>query len=153
MAVLEIGINLGVKNLVGINYYPALDKEFDQETRAKFLAGLKDYLSEVYDDKINVISFSNFQIVCYNKMIPIADNLSEPTQPLLSFAVIEKDTDPMLVKQHLKKISLCFRDQFKPETILRNNPDSFKSFIPQIDKILGDLRLKIGDRISSLFGK
>ena len=152
MAILEIGINLGIKNLIAVNYYPALDKEFDQETRAKFLAGLKDYLSEVYDDKINVISFSNFQIVCYNKMIPIADKISESTQPLLLFAVIEKDTDPMLVKQHLKKISISFREQFNPQEIINNHPDVFKSFLPHIDKILGDLRLKIEDRVSALFG-
>ena len=151
MAVLEIGINLGVKNLIAINYYPPLDKELDQETRAKFLAGLKDYLSEVYDDKINVISFSNFQIVCYNKIIEFEDNIAEPNQPLLSFAVIEKDTDPQLVKQHLKKISLSFRNQYAPEIILNSKPKSFNSFAPQIDKILGDLRLKIEDRVSSLF--
>lgn len=152
MAVLEIGINLGVKNLIAINYYPPLDKELDQETRAKFLAGLKDYLSEVYDDKINVVSFSNYQIVCYNKMIKFEDNIAEPNQPLLSFAVIEKNTDPKLVKQHLKKISLSFRNQFDPEIISNSTPETFNSFTPQIDKILGDLRLKIGDRVSALFG-
>lgn len=148
MAVLEVGINLGLRNLVAIKYYSSVDKVLDPKIRAKFLTGLENYISEVFDDKINVISFANFQIVCYYKMIQIPSN--EP-QPLLSFAIIEKDTDANFVKQHLKKIISSFLKQFDLHEIISKKSESFKHFEPQIDKILGDLRLKIEDRIGSLF--
>jgi len=148
MAVLEVGINLGLRNLVAIKYYSSVDKVLDPKIRAKFLTGLEDYISEVFDDKINVISFSNFQIVCYYKMIQLPNK--EP-QLLLSFAIIEKDTDANLVKQHLKKIISSFRKQFELQEIISKKPETFKQFEPQIDKILGDLKLKIEDRIGLLF--
>ncbi|MFX1316341.1 MAG: hypothetical protein ACFE9T_10790 [Promethearchaeota archaeon] len=151
MAVLEVGINLGLKNLVGIQYYSSSDKVLDPKIRAQFLTGLESYISEVYDDKVNVISFSNFQIVCYYKMIQLPSKEPSTTQPLLSFAIIEKDTDPNFVKQHLKKIISSFLTQFDVHEIFSNKPKTFKHFEPQIDEILGDLKLKIGDRIGSLF--
>ena len=151
MAVLEVGINLGLKNLVAIKYYSSSDKVLDPKVRAKFLTGLESYISEVYDDKVNVISFSNFQIVCYYKMIQSPNEESNLSQPLLSFAIIEKDTDPNFVKQHLKRIISSFLNQFDVHKIFSNKPKIFKHFEPQIDEILGDLKLKIEDRIGSLF--
>jgi len=151
MAVLEVGINLGRKNLVAIKYYSALDNILDPKIRAKFLTGLESYISEVYDDKINVISFANFQIVCYYKMIEFPSKESDPAQPLLSFAIIEKGTNTNFVKQHLKKIISSFRKQFDLHEIFSKKSETFKHFEPQIDEILGDLKLKIEDRIGSLF--
>ncbi|MFX1320528.1 MAG: hypothetical protein ACFFAQ_02680 [Promethearchaeota archaeon] len=151
MAVLEVGINLGPKNLVEIKYYSSVDKVLDPKIRAKFLTGLEDYISEVYDDKINVISFANFQIVCYYKMIEVPSKEQDPAQPLLSFAIIEKGTNTTFVKQHLKKIISSFRKQFDLHEIFSKKPITFKRFEPEIDEILGDLKLKIEDRIGSLF--
>jgi hypothetical protein len=69
MAVLEVGINLGMKNLVENKYYSSSDNVLDPDIRAKFLSGLKSCFTEVFGDKINVISLSNFEIVCYYKMV------------------------------------------------------------------------------------
>jgi hypothetical protein len=151
MAVLEIGINLGLKKLVAIKYYSSLDKVIDPQIRAKFLTGLEDYISEIFDDKINVISFSNFQIVCYYKMLQLSSIESSPVQPLLSFAIIEKGIDTNLVKQHLKKILSSFLAHFNVDEIFSKESKHFEHFKPQIDEILGELKLKIEDRIGSLF--
>jgi hypothetical protein len=151
MAVLEVGINLGPKNLVGIKYYSASDNVIDPKIRAQFLTGLESYISEVYDDKINVISFANFLIVCYYKMIEVPSDEPEPTQPLFAFAIIEKDTNTDFVKKHLKEIISTFRKQFNLHDIFTKKASTFKHFEPQIDDILGDLKLKIEDRIGSLF--
>ncbi|MFX1304687.1 MAG: hypothetical protein ACFE9X_15140 [Promethearchaeota archaeon] len=151
MAILEVGINLNLKKLVEIKYYSSLDKVLDPKIRAKFLTGLEDYISEVFDDKINVISFSNFQIVCYYKMIQLTSIESSPAQPLLSFAIVEKDTDPDLVKQHLKKIISSFLKHFELDEIFSKESKYFENFKPKIDKILGELKLKIEDRLRALF--
>ena len=104
MAILEIGINYGMKNLVELKYYKTSDKILDSKIRAKFLAGVQDYISEVYHDKMNVISFSDFQIACYYKKIHLPDEES-PNRPLLiAFAIIEKGTDHDLINKHLKLI-------------------------------------------------
>ena len=151
MAILEIGINLGLKKLVAIQYYSSGDNILDSKIRAQFLTGLEDYLSEIYNDKINVISFSNFQIVCYYKMLQLSNKESSPAQPLLSYAVIEKDTDTNLVKQHLKKIISSFLTYFDRNEIFSKESKNFEHFKPRVDEILGELKMKIEDRIGSLF--
>lgn len=152
MAVLEIGINIGMKNLVEIKYYSSSDNVLDPNIRAKFLTGLKSYITEVYGDKINVISFSGFEIVCYFKMIQLPSKEANNTQPLLSYAIIEKDTDPNFVKQHLKEIISYFLDRYPLNDIFSKEPKYFKKSEPRIDEILGDLRFKVEDRIKSVFG-
>ena len=152
MAVLEVGINLSLKKLVEIKYYSSSDKVLNPKIRAQFLTGLENYISEVFDDKINVISFSDFQIVCYYKIIQSKSKVEpNPTQPLLSFAIVEKDTDPNLVKQHLKKIISSFLEIYDLDEIFSKDSKCFEQFKPKIDKILGELKLKIEDRIGSIF--
>ncbi len=151
MAILEVGIYLSLKKLVEIKYYSSTDKVLDPKIRAMFLTGLENYISEVFDDKINVISFSDFQIVCYYKMIQLISAESSPAQPLLSFAIIEKDTDTNLVTQHLKKIVSSFLKHFELHEIFSKKSKNFEHFKPKIDKILGELKLKIEDRIGSIF--
>ncbi|MFX0001459.1 MAG: hypothetical protein ACFE9Q_10360 [Candidatus Hodarchaeota archaeon] len=151
MAVLEIGINLGMKNLVDIRYYSSSDKVLDPNIRAKFLTGLKSFITEVYGDKINIISFSDFEIVCYFKMIELPSKEATETQPLLSYAIIEKGTDPNFVKRHLKEINSNFLNRYALNDIFSKESKYFKKFKPRVDEILGDLKLKLGDRIESIF--
>lgn len=151
MAILEVGINLGLKKLVEIKYYSKSDNVINSNIRAKFLAGMESYLSEVYADKLNVISFSDFQIVCYYKVLELHSKDFEDKQPLLVFAIIEKGTDPILVKKHLKKIKTLFLKEYDLKDVFQKKLN-FKNFELRINKILGDLRFKVEDRISSLFG-
>ncbi|MFX0037683.1 MAG: hypothetical protein ACFE9I_18840 [Candidatus Hermodarchaeota archaeon] len=152
MAILEVGINLSLKKLVEIKYYSSSDKILDPKIRAQFLTGLENYISEVFDDKINVISFSDFQIICYYKMIQSrSKEESNPSQPLLVFAIVEKYTDPNLVKQHLKKIISSFLECYDLNEIFSKESKRFEDFKPKIDEILGELKLKIEDRIGSVF--
>ena len=151
MAVLELGLNLGPRNLLSVKYYSDSDNVIDPKIRAKFLTGLEDFVSEVYGDKMNVISFSNFQIVCYYKMISLAKTTLGNAAPLLVFAITEKETNSVLVKKHLKEIHAEFLDQFEVHEIICEEPEIFEGFNKTIDSILGDLRFNLDDRISSLF--
>jgi hypothetical protein len=151
MAILEVGINLGLKKLVEIKYYTKSDNVINSNVRAKFLAGMESYISTVYADKLNVISFSDFQIVCYYKVLELHSEDFEDKQPLLVFAIIEKGTDPSLVKKLLKKIGTVFLKEYRLKNIFLKELN-FKNFELEINNILGDLRFKVEDRISSLFG-
>lgn len=152
MAVLEVGINLGMKNLVEVKYYSSSDNILDPDIRAKFLSGLKSCFTEVFGDKINVISLLNFEIVCYFKMVEFPGDKDTKTQPLLSYAIIEKGTDHTFVKQHLKEIILQFLKRYPLNDIFKKKSKYFKEFSFRTNEILGDLRLKIEDRIKSVFG-
>jgi hypothetical protein len=151
MAVLEVGINLGMENLVEVKYYSSSDKVIDPNIRARFLTGLESFITEVYGDKINVISLSNFEIICYYKMVQLTNEEADITQPLLSYAIIEKGTEHDFVKQHLKEINSNFLNRFALNDIFSKDPEYFMEFKSRIDEILGDLRLKIDDRIRSIF--
>ncbi len=150
MAVLEIGINLGMKNLVEIKYYSSSDKVLDPNIRAKFLNGLENFINEVYGDEINVISLSSFEIIIYYEMVQLTKNKTNKAKPLLSYAIIERDTNHKFVTKHLQKIISKFLKKFDTNDLISKEPKYFKKFEPKIDKILGDLRFKIEDRIKSI---
>lgn len=151
MAVLEVGINLGKKPLVEIRYYSSSDKVFDSKIRALFLTGIEHFIDEAFGDRINVISLSDFKFICYFKKVRVPSEDKNNTQLLLSFAIIEQDTNPRFVKKHLKKIISEFRNQYALSDILSKDSGYFQKFEPRINKILGDLRFKIDDRLRSLF--
>ena len=151
MAVLEVGINLGMKNLVDIKYYSSSDKILNPNIRDRFLTGLKDFITEIFDDKIDVISLTGFEIICYYKTVQIPSKIDNKPQPLLSFAIIERGTNHTFVKRHLKEIISQFLNNYALNNIFSKGSKYFKKFIPQIDEILGDLRLKIEDRIRTIF--
>ena len=151
MAVLEVGINFGMKNLVEIKYYSSSDKILDPNIRAKFLNGLENFINEVYGDEINVISLSSFEIIIYYEMVQLTENKSNKAKPLLSYAIIERDTNHKFVTKHLLKIISKFLKKFEINDLISKEPSYFKKFEPKIDKILGDLRFKIEDRIKSIF--
>lgn len=153
MAVLEIGINLGVKPLLERKYYKSSDKVLDPKTRARFLSGLQSYLSEIYNDKINVISFANFQIVCYYKTFQVLEKSSREPHPLMIYAIIEKGIDPNQLTNLLKEILSQFIDHYYLDDIIAKDSSFFKSFEADIDKLLGDLKFKLEDRLKGIFGK
>ncbi|MHA1932114.1 MAG: hypothetical protein ACW96X_06215 [Promethearchaeota archaeon] len=151
MAVLEVGINLGRKSLVEIKYYSSTDDVLDPGIRANFLIGLESFLDEAFGDRINTISLSDFKFIVYFKKIQVPDEDINNTELLLSFAIIEQETDPSFVKKHLKEILREFRDQYALSDILSKDSDYFQKFKGRVNEILGDLKLKIDDRLRSLF--
>ncbi len=151
MAVLEVGINLCKDPLLGIKYYSSSDNVLDPRIRAQFLTGLENFIDEAFGDKINVISLSEFKFICYFKKVQLQGKDMSDTKLLLSFAIIEQDTNPSFVKKHLKKIISEFRNQYALSDIFSKDPEHFQKFEPRINEILGDLRLKIDDRLRSLF--
>ena len=88
MAILEVGITIGIKHLIEIKYYLSSDNILDPNLRAGFLTALESFTSEVFGDDINVISLESFKLVCYCEMIQMPGNDVENKQPLLSFAIV-----------------------------------------------------------------
>ncbi|MFX1234799.1 MAG: hypothetical protein ACFFBY_09605 [Promethearchaeota archaeon] len=150
MAVLECGINLGMRNLIEIRYYSSSDNLLDPNLRAGFLSALESFTSEVFGDDINVVSLASFKLVCYCDLIALPnDTLNK--QPLLSYAIIEKETDTELIKKFLKKINSHFLNRYSLNDIFSKKENYFAKFIDRINEILGDLRLKTEDRFRSIF--
>lgn len=153
MAILECGINLGIENLVEIKYYSSSDNILDPNLRAGFLTALESFTSEVFGDDISIISLASFKLVCSCEMIQLPGNEAENKQPLLSYAIIEKGTDPSIVKQYLSDIISYFLNRFSLNDIFSKKPKYFKIFESRINEILGDLKLKTEDRFRSIFGR
>jgi len=151
MAILEVGINLGTKNLLEIKYYTSSDNILDPNLRAGFLSALESFTSEVFGDDINVISLASFKLVCYCEMIELPGKEIENKQPLLSFAIVEKGTEVSIVKQQLNEILTYFLNRYSLNDIFSKTPKYFKNFDARINEILGDLRLKTEDRFRSIF--
>ncbi|MBA7523527.1 hypothetical protein ES705_15654 [subsurface metagenome] len=151
MAILEVGINIGMKSLIEIKYYSSSDNLLDPDLRAGFLTALESFTSEVFGDDINVISLASFKLVCYCEMIQMPSNDAENTQPLLSFAIIEKGTEVPVVKDQLNEIVTYFLNRYSLNDIFSKKPKYFKGFETRINEILGDLKLKTEDRFRSIF--
>ena len=151
MAILEVGINLGMRNLVEIKYYSSSDNVLDPNLRAGFLTALESFTSEVFGDDINVISLASFKLVCYCEMIALPTDELNNKQPLLSYAIIEKGTDASIVKEQLSQIISYFLNRYPLNDIFSKKPKYFKQFESRINEILGDLRLKTEDRFRSIF--
>jgi len=151
MAILEVGINIGMKSLIEIKYYSSSDNVLDPNLRAGFLTALESFTSEVFGDDINVISLASFKLVCYCEMIQMPSNDAENTQPLLSFAIIEKGTEVPVVKEQLNEIVTYFLNRYSLNDIFSKKPKYFKDFETRINEILGDLKLKTEDRFRSIF--
>ena len=151
MAILEVGINIGMRSLVEIKYYSSSDNILSPDLRAGFLTALESFVLEVFSDHINVISLASFKLVCYCEMIALPDNDVDNKQPLLSFAIIEKETDADVVKHYLNDIVSYFLNRFSLNDIFSKKPKYFKKCESRIDEILGDLKLKTEDRFRSIF--
>ncbi|MBD3194870.1 MAG: hypothetical protein GF317_07440 [Candidatus Lokiarchaeota archaeon] len=153
MAILELGINLGNRNIFERQYYSASDNVLDPNLRAGFLSALESFSSEVFGDDINVVSLASFKLVCYSDLIALpGSEEKDNTQPLLYYAIIEKETETDVVKKHLKEINAHFLNRFPRNDIFSKKKKYFeKRFTTRIDDVLGDLRLKTEDRFRSIF--
>ncbi len=151
MAILEVGVNLGTKNLIEIKYYSSSDNVLDADLRAGFLSALESFTTEVFGDNINVVSLASFKLVCYSEMIALPGDDPNNKQPLLSYAIIEKETDTTMVKQYLTEILSYFLNRYSLNDIFEKKYKYFKTFESRINEILGDLKLKTEDRFRSIF--
>ncbi|MFX1453666.1 MAG: hypothetical protein ACFFCM_22740, partial [Promethearchaeota archaeon] len=70
---------------------------------------------------------------------------------LIAYAIIEKGTDTNFVTKHLKEIISQLLKTYYLDDIVIKESQFFKPFEEKINKILGDLRFKIEDRIGALF--
>ena len=151
MAILELGINVGIRNLLNKKYYDSdMGVGLDPELRAGFLSALESFTSEVFGDDINVISLASFKLVCYCDLISLPNDESNK-QPLISFAITEKKTDSGVVKKHLSEINSYFLNRYSLNDIFSKKEKFFKKFEDRIDEIIGDLKLKTEDRFRSIF--
>jgi hypothetical protein len=151
MAILEIGINLGTRNLLNRKYYDSdTGVGLDPQLRAGFLSALESFTSEVFGDDINVVSLASFKLVCYCELISLPSDEAN-TQPLLSYAIIEKETETDIVKKQLLKINSHFLNRYSLNDIFSKKDKFFRNFETRIDEILGDLKLKTEDRFRSIF--
>ena len=149
MAILELGINLGIRNILNKRYYDSdTGVGLDPELRAGFLSALESFTSEVFGDDINVISLASFKLVCYCELISLPNDESNK-QPLISFAIIEKETDSEIIKRHLEEINSHFLNRYSLNDIFSKKEKFFKKFESRIDDIIGDLKLKTEDRFRS----
>jgi len=151
MAILELGINLGIRNILNKKYYDSdTGVGLDPELRAGFLSALESFTSEVFGDDINVISLASFKLVCYCELISLPNDESNK-QPLISFAITEKETDSEIIKRHLEEISSHFLNRYSLNDIFSKKEKFFKKFQSRVDDIIGDLKLKTEDRFRSIF--
>jgi len=151
MAILELGINLGIRNILNKRYYDSdTGVGLDPELRAGFLSALESFTTEVFGDDINVISLASFKLVCYCDLISLPNDESNK-QPLISFAITEKETDSEMVKRHLEEINSHFLNRYSLNDIFSKKEKFFKKFESRIDDIIGDLKLKTEDRFRSIF--
>jgi hypothetical protein len=151
MAILELGINLGIRNILNKRYYDSdTGVGLDPELRAGFLSALESFTTEVFGDDINVISLASFKLVCYCELVSLPNDESNK-QPLISFAITEKETDSEIVKRHLEEISSHFLNRYSLNDIFSKKDKFFKKFEGRVDHIIGDLKLKTEDRFRSIF--
>ena len=151
MAILELGINLGIRNILNKRYYDSdTGVGLDPELRAGFLSALDSFTTEVFGDDINVISLASFKLVCFCELISLPNDETNK-QPLISFAITEKETDSEIVKKHLEKITSHFLNRYSLNDIFSKKEKFFRKFEDRIDNIIGDLKLKTEDRFRSIF--
>ena len=88
--------------------------------------------------------------MCYCDLVALPNDQSNK-QPLISFAIIEKETDAEIVKRHLREINSHFLNRYSLNDIFSKKEKFFVKFEERIDKLLGDLKMKTEDRFRSIF--
>jgi len=150
MTVLEVGINIGNRNILEIRYYTSSDV-LNPDLRAGFLSALESFTTEVFGDDINVVSLASFKLVCFCEMLALPGEDTSNTQPLLAYAIIEKETESEVVQRLLNEIVLTFINRYSVLDIFEKKAKFFRRFEVRISDILGDLKMKTEDRFKSLF--
>ena len=153
LAILEVGTNLGNRNILEIKFYTEDTNPLDSDLRAGFLTALENFTSELFGDDINVVSLSDFKMVCYTEVVSLPLPEEEANeQPLIFYGIIEKDTDTEVVKKQLQKLSRHFINRFPLNDIFSKKKKYFnKKFSSRVNEVLGDLRLKTEDRFRAIF--
>ena len=153
MAVLELGISLGSRNLIDVKYYSSSDDVLNPNLRSGFLSALESFTTEVFGDDIHVVSLASYKLVCYTEVIESPDSNENNLikEPLLIYAIIEKETDAQVVKDHLRQICLYFLNRYSRNDLFSKKDKYFRKFQERIDEVLGDLKLKTEDRFRSIF--
>ncbi|MHA1194851.1 MAG: hypothetical protein ACTSRH_01800 [Promethearchaeota archaeon] len=151
MAILELGINLGIQNIITRKYYDSdMGSALDPELRAGFLTALENFTTEVFGDDLHVVSLASLKLVCNIKKLKPIDE-KEGENLLVCYAIVEKETETDIVKKHLNEILEHFLNRYSIHDIHHKKEKFFKKFESRIDSILGDLRLKVEDRFRSIF--
>ena len=150
MAVLEVGLNIGNRNILEVRYYTSSDV-LDPNLRAGFLSALESFTTEVFGDDINVVSLASFKLVCLCEMVALPGQDAHNTQPLLAYAIIEKETESEVVKSLLEQIVFGFTNRYSVLDIFEKKAKYFKKYETRISDLLGDLKMKTEDRFRSLF--
>ena len=121
--------------------------------RAGFLSALESFTTEVFGDDINVVSLASYKLVCYCEMIslPYPGREDDNKEPLLNYAIVEKETETQVVKEHLREILSHFLNRYSFNDIFSKKKKYFRKFESRIDEVLGDLKLKTEDRFRSIF--
>ena len=83
--------------------------------------------------------------------LPYPGREDDNKEPLLNYAIVEKETETQVVKEHLKEITSHFLNRYSFNDIFSKNKKYFHKFESRIDEVLGDLRLKTEDRFRSIF--
>ncbi|MFX1375327.1 MAG: type IV pilus biogenesis/stability protein PilW [Promethearchaeota archaeon] len=141
MAILEVGINIGMKNLTEIKYYTSSYILLDPNLRAGFLTALESFSNEVFGDNITIISLASFKLVCYCEMITLKTRDGFNEQNLILYAIVDKETDTEIISALLKIIFSLFLDRFSLNDIFSKKPKYFKYFDIQVNEILRDYKI------------
>ncbi len=154
MAILEVGGALGSRPILELRFYEKDSKSaLDPDLRAGFLTALENFTSELFGDNINVVSLSEFKMVCFTEVVslPLPEE-KDNEQPLIFYAIIEKETETEVVKNQLQKLSRHFINRFPLNDIFSKKKKYFnKKFQSRVDEVLGDLKLKTEDRFRAIF--
>ena len=136
MSVYEVGVNIGIRNLLVIQSMGKID----ERKYVGLLTLLEGYNIELFEDEIRIMQFPvGLKLVCYSKMI----ELEEKTQALLSYALIDENTNVDLIQLFIKRLISLFSNRYSLKDIFFTSSSYFNNFKPLILEILGTLNLRI----------
>ena len=146
MSVIELGINIGTRNLLVIESMGKID----ERKYVGLLTLLEDYNIELFEDEIRIIQFpAGLKLVCYSKMI----ELEEKTQALLSYALIDESTNVDLIQLFITRLYSLFTNRYSLKDIFFNSSSYFNNFKPLILEILGTLNIRIAMPYDDIFNR
>jgi len=147
MVILEVGINLELRNILEVKYYLSSDDGLDSNLRTGFLSALESFSSEAFGDDFGVISLASYKLVYYYEEISSPLDEKRENIPLLFYAIIEKGTDIDVVKDGLRELHSIFLNRYSLRDIITRKKDYFKGFQTRIDKTFNNLSQKMEEPI------
>ena len=146
MSVIEVGINIGKRNLLLIQS----ENKIDERLYTAILYLLEGYNFELFEDEIRVIplpKLSGLKIIIYSDLI----ELEEKTQALLSYTLIDKNTNDDLIQLFITRLYSLFTNRYSLKDIFFTSSSYFNNFKPLILEILGTLNLRIAMPYNNIF--